>query len=82
MKKDNLFKVFGNIFVMLLVLLSVLAAIVLPAFTLVSIIILRGMLPLWFLVIETVLSSLALIFLVYLFLKTREEDASRKNHIL
>jgi Ca2+/Na+ antiporter len=67
---------------MLLVLLSVLAAILLPAFTLVSIVILRNVLPLWFLIIETILASLALIFLVYLFLKTREENTSRKNHIL
>lgn len=82
MKEDNLLKSFGSVLIMLLILLSVLAAILLPAFTLVSIIILRNILPLWFLIIETILASLALIFLVYLFLKTKEENASRKNHIL
>lgn len=82
MKEDNLLKSFGSVLIMLLVLLSVLAAILLPAFTLVSIVILRSVLPLWFLIIETILASLALIFLVYLFLKTREENTSRKNHIL
>ena len=71
--KDNFFKtIFGLIYLVLLGL-SVLAVFVLPIFIVVSIIVLRTTMPLWFLLTSLILSGFDMMFLILFIFKYNQE---------
>lgn len=82
MKKDSPLKTIVDVFVIILVLFSVIAIIVAPIFLIVSTIILSKSLPLWFIVPSYILSSLGIVFLLYLLFRDKEDKGSQKNHML
>ena len=81
MKKDNPLRMIIDIIVLILVLFSVVAIVVTPIFLIVSTIILSKSLPLWFIVPSYILSSLGIVFLLYLLFRDRDGKGSQKKHI-
>jgi len=75
-------KLIISLIVQLALVLGILALIVTPIFLIISLIILRNTLPLWFMIGGFICSSSLLIFEVAFLINYNSRNDSQKNHII